>query len=87
MKQVQFKIAKYPEMRGKKAQDIYISTYGIRKTTFSDQTGQFPTRSKQENKYIIIMVKIDSSAILVESMKSRKDTKMIQAHNWHEPLT
>ena len=74
MKQVPFKIAKYPEMRGKKVQDIYISTYNVRETTFSNQTGQFPARSKQGNKYIMIMVEIDSSAILVEPMKNPAKT-------------
>ncbi len=68
-------------MRGRKIQDIYTSTYKIRETTFSNQTGQFPTRSKSGNKYIMIMVEIDSSAILVKPMKSRKDAEMIQAYN------
>jgi len=47
----------------------------------SNQTRQFLTRSKQGNKYIMIMVKIDSSAILVDPMKRRKETKMIHAYN------
>ncbi len=68
-------------MRGKKVQDIYISTYKVCKTTFSDQTGPFPTRSKSGNKYIMIMVEIDSSAILVKPMRSQKDAKMIRAYN------
>jgi len=68
-------------MRGKKIHDDYISTYKVHETTFSDQTGQFPTRSKRGNKYIMIMVEIDSSAILVEQMKSRKDAEMIRAYN------
>ena len=80
-KLVPFKIAEYPEMRGKKIQDIYIKTADVRETTFSDQTGKFPTRSKRCNKYIMIMVEIDSSAILVEPMKSRKDAEMIRAYN------
>jgi hypothetical protein len=58
-------LAEYPAMRGKKVQDIYISTYEVCKTTFFDQTGQFPTRSKSGNKYIMIMVEINSSAICV----------------------
>jgi hypothetical protein len=80
-KQAPLELAEYPEMRGKKVQDIYISTYKVRKTTFSDQTGQFPTCSKSGNKYIMIMVEINISAILVKSMKSRKDAEMIRAYN------
>jgi len=48
---------------------------------FSDQMGQFPTRSQQDNKYIMVMVEIDSNAILIEHMKSRKDEEMIRAYN------
>ncbi len=47
----------------------------------SDQTGQFPMGLQSGNKYIMVLVKIDSNAILVEPMKSRKDVEMIQAYN------
>jgi hypothetical protein len=47
VKFVTFEIAEYPEMRGNKIHDVYISTYKVRKTMFSDQTGQFPTGSKR----------------------------------------
>jgi hypothetical protein len=48
---------------------------------FSDQTGQFPARSQRGNKYIMVMVDIDSNDILVELMKSCKDEEMIRAYN------
>jgi len=48
---------------------------------FSNQTGQFPTRLQRGNKYIMVMVEINSNAILVEPMKSRKDEEMIRAYN------
>jgi hypothetical protein len=50
-------------------------------TTFSDQTGQFPIQSLCGNKYIMVMVEINSNAILVKPMKNRKDDKMIRAYN------
>jgi hypothetical protein len=81
VKQAPLELAEYPKMRGKKVQDIYISTYKVHETTFSNQTGQFLTCSKSGNKYIMIMVEINSSAILVEPMKSQKDAEMIQAYN------
>ena len=59
-------------MKGKKVHDVYIKTNDVHETTFSDQTGQFPTRSRSGNKYIMIMVEIESSAILVKPMTSRK---------------
>jgi hypothetical protein len=64
VKEVLFEVAKYPEMKGTKIQDIYTSMYKVRKTTFSNQTVQFFTRSKSGNKYIMIMVEINSSASL-----------------------
>ena len=61
--------------------DVYVKTYDVRETMFSDQTVQFPTRLRSGKKYIMIMVEIDSSAILVKPMKSCKDAGMIRAYN------
>ena len=63
-----------------KVKDIYVHTYNMCKTTFSDQTGQIYMSSKRSNKYMVL-VKIDSNAILIEPMKSRKDAKMIRAYD------
>ena len=60
-------------LRGTKVRDVYTKVYGVRKTVFSDQTGQFPTRPKQGNKYIMVMVEIYSNSILVETIKNRTD--------------
>ena len=68
-------------LRGKKENDIYISTYDVRETIYSDQTGQYPVRSQRGNKYIMVMVEIDSNAILVEPMRSREDKEMIRAYD------
>ncbi len=38
-------------------------------------------RSQQSNKYIMVMVEIDSNTILVEPMKSHKDEEMIRTYN------
>jgi len=48
---------------------------------FSDQTGQFPTQSQGGNKYIMVMVEIDSNRILVKPMKSHKDAEMIREYD------
>ena len=39
---------------------------------FSNQTGQFPTQSKQDKKYIMVMVEVDRNAILVKLLKVAK---------------
>ncbi len=69
------------QLHGKKVCDVYTQMYMVRKAMFSNQTGQFPTHSQQGNKYIMVMVEINSNAILVEPMKSRKDEEMIRMHN------
>ncbi len=69
------------QLHGKKVRDIYTTMYDARKTMFSDQTGQFLMRSQSSNKYIMVLVKIDSNAILVEPMKNCKHAEMIQAYN------
>jgi len=68
------------QLRGRKQQDVYTKVYDVRDTIFSDQTGQFPTRSLSGNRYIMVMVDIDSSGIIVEPMKSRKDAEMTRAY-------
>lgn len=68
-------------LRGKKEKDVFVKTYDVRETIFSDQTGKYPTTSQRGNKYIMVLVEIDSNAILVEPMKSRNDSEMIRAYD------
>jgi hypothetical protein len=42
---------------------MYTQTYMVRKTMFSNQTGQFPTQSLCGYKYIMVMVEIGSNNI------------------------
>jgi hypothetical protein len=69
------------EMHGKKVCGVYVNVYNARETIFSNRTGRFPTRSKSGNKYIMVMVEIDSNAILVEPLKCRKDAELIRSYN------
>jgi len=68
------------QLTGKKVRDVFTRVYGIRETVFSNQTGWFPMQSQQGNKYILVMVKIDSNAILVEPISSRNDHKLARAY-------
>jgi hypothetical protein len=47
----------------------------------SHQTGKFPKKSQRGNKYLMVMVEIDSNAILVEPLKIRKDSKLTRAYH------
>ena len=58
------------QLKGKKVRDVYTTVHKVRDTVFSDQTGQFPTRSQRRNKYVMVMVEIDNIAILVEPPNS-----------------
>ena len=78
--QIPFAEANTSQLRGKKLRDVYTKVYDVRETVFSDQTGAFPTRSQRGNKYIMVMVEIDSNAILVEPLKSRKDQELTRAY-------
>jgi hypothetical protein len=44
-------------------------------------TRQFPTCSLRGNKYGMVMVEIDSNAILLEPLKSRQDKELIRAYD------
>ena len=67
-------------LRGGKGPYMYTKVYKVRNTVFTDQTGQFPTQSQNGNKYIMVMVEIDSNGILVESLNSRKDSELTRAY-------
>jgi hypothetical protein len=43
------------QLHSKKVRDIYTTMYGVRKTMFLDQTGQFPMRLQSSNKYIMVL--------------------------------
>ena len=67
-------------LRGKKVRGVYTKVYDVRNTVFSDHTGQLPTRSKLGNKCIMVMVYIDSNAILVDPLKNRTGTELTRAY-------
>ena len=56
--------------------NMYTKVYNVRETIVSDQTRQFLKRLLRGNKYIMVLVEINSNAIIVEAMKSRKDAEM-----------
>ena len=60
-------------LRGNKFRDVYTKVYDVRNTVFSYHTGQLPTISKRGNKYIMVMVEIDSNAIMLELIRNRTD--------------
>eukprot|EP00804_Cyclotella_cryptica_P021689 CCRYP_018272-RB/>CCRYP_018272-RB protein AED:0.37 eAED:0.37 QI:0/-1/0/1/-1/0/1/0/378 len=70
-----------PQLVGRKLRDVYTHVYDTRDTIFSDQTEQFPHRSSSGNHYLMVMVDIDSSAILIEPIKNRTDLELTRAYS------
>ena len=68
------------QLTEKKVRDIYTKVYNVREIIFSNQTGQYPKRSLRENKYIMVLVEIDSNAIMVAHMKIQHENEMKQAY-------
>ena len=66
-------------LRGKKVRDIHRCVRRTRDHFFRSNR-PIPHRSLRGNKYIMVMVDIDSSAILVEPIKSRKDKELTRAY-------
>ena len=71
---------KIDKLRGKKRKDIFVKVYNMKEKIYSDQTGKFPKTSLRGNKYIMVMVEVDSNVILVEPMKSKHDDEMTRAY-------
>jgi len=46
----------------------------------TDQTGRFPKKSSRGHQYIMVLIEINSNAILVEAMKNRTTGEMIRAY-------
>ena len=68
-------------LRGKKQRAVHTKVYDVRNTIFFDQTGKFPKKSQRGNKCIMVMVEINSNAILVEPLKSRKYSELTWAYH------
>ncbi len=47
---------------------------------YTNQTRKFPKKSSKGNHYIMVLIKIDSNAILVEAIKNRSAGEMIRAY-------
>ena len=55
--------------------------YDTHNTIFTNQTRKLPHSSQAGDHYIMVMVEINSSAILVETIKNCSDFKLTQAYS------
>ncbi len=71
----------YPHSKQKEA---IIQTFDLNdeaeRLMYTNQTGRFPKKSSRGNQYMMVLIEIDSNAILVEAMKNQTAVKMIRAY-------
>jgi hypothetical protein len=60
--------------------DVHVAVWELKHTTYSDQTGRFPYTSYKGNKYVMVLVEIDSSAILVKPLCDKTAEEMTRAY-------
>ena len=59
---------------------IFYLSDEAQRLMYTDQTGKFPKKSSKGNHYIMVLIEINSNAILVEAMKNRSAGEMIRAY-------
>jgi hypothetical protein len=67
-----------------KQKTIFFKVYDLEEETthkiWTNQTGRFPKQLSRGNQYIMVLVKRNSSTILVKPMKNRSAGEMVQAY-------
>ncbi len=68
-----------------KEREIFICVYNVKDNKallkiYTDQTGCFPKKSSLSNQYVMVLVELNSSAILVKAMKNCTSVNMIRAY-------
>ncbi len=63
---------------------LFITVYDLEDDAqlkmYTDQTGRFPKKSSCGHQYIMVLIEMDSNAILVAAMKNRTSGEMIRAY-------
>ena len=67
-----------------RTREIFYAIYDLENEAqlkmYTNQTGRFPKKSSGGNQYIMVLIELDSNAILVEAMKNRTSAEMIRAY-------
>ncbi len=66
------------KLKWKKVRNVFMKLYDVHNAIFSNQTEQFPKWSQWGHEYIMVMVEMNSNAILVKRITSQKDTDITQ---------
>jgi hypothetical protein len=64
----------HPPCPHSKQKEVIMQTFNLNDEAehlmYTDQTGRFPKKSSCGNQYIMMLIEIDSNAIMVEAMKN-----------------
>ncbi len=67
-----------------KQKEAFIRTFDLsdeaERLMYTNQTGRFRKKSSQGHQYIMVLIEIDSNAILVEAMKNRSTGEMMRVY-------
>ena len=81
-----------PIVADSKHQDVFMCTFDLknemeekiyekmRERIYTDQTGKFLVWSSRGHQYIMVLIKMDSSYISMEPMKTRHASQMVQTY-------
>ena len=74
----------HPPCPHSKQKEAIMQTFDLNdkaeRLVYTNQMGRFPKKSSRGNQYIMVLIEIDSNAILVEAMKNRTAGEMIRAY-------
>ena len=57
-----------------------VDLWNPKETTYTDQTGAFPTTAQSGARYVMVMVTIDANTILLCPIKNRTDQELTKAY-------
>ena len=69
--------------KNKKERDVYVKVVDIwdtKGTIYTNQKVQFPIKAQSVSRYVMVMVAINSNAILVTPIKNQKDLELERAY-------
>ena len=60
-----------------KQKDVYVKIWDTQEKVYTDQTGRLPWQSYKGNRYVMVLVEVDSNYIDAEPMKNRTEQEII----------
>ena len=68
------------DKRPNKQRGFFLKSYFAKDTIYTNQTGNFPVCSRRGRKYIVVMCKIDRSAMMVDTIKNIMEGEIMRMY-------